>query len=456
MAETKAASKGGTKSKDTKSYPSAISIKQETDPKDQNLFAGRTHSLSKLSGRDGTGGLAPFPSDCGHPPAPARGAAAGYVLYRAAAQPSSTWVKPPGHVPQYWDGHGYRYPTLMPGQGEHFNGPLLNPVTSSAHHFIQAPTPSKMPSPYPPSRPSLSLKAANKPKDSTKKSHDAATKKNSTTSKSQLHDYINPEIIDLAEQLNLPSSEKKFLHQHWRDCLELMYRWKVTDDDVERQRFERSATTGAGLAYNRSKSVKAFCDKVIRRPNKRRQFNIHWNRSGIRHLADLFDHDEEYPAWDSPDFQTILDNFAMDQAKNSNYKEAKELALGDRQLRINNMWNGIVHGKVAPTMGHLKILQNLIEQPVIQPLKDEKGNPLKTNLLILGFNCRDKVEADAAKRSSEVFPLATGDESRKIYSHYGPHYHQRPVPNNEWVVVPQNVHALNKENKPITQNRTSV
>ncbi|KAG7346025.1 hypothetical protein IV203_005093 [Nitzschia inconspicua] len=295
---------GNNETKVNKHSATTSVVEESADLKAQNLFANRTSSVPKSSNDpEGRSFLALHPSDCRQ----AGKAGAPMPYYTSANVPS--W-KLPSPVPYYGNMYTYGHSVPIHAHDNHSTSAYYQPsywMTSNGRHFAQLPQ--------------ASLQVERKASAPGKPPAEPVDKKLAPT-KSQIGEYINPEILYLAEQLNLPPNDEKFTPQNWKDCLALMYRWKVTDDDVEQQRFERSVSNGSSLSYSNIKSVKSFCDKVLCRPGKRRQFSIHWNKSGIRFLADKFDHGEEYPAYDSPEFQAILDNFAMDQAKNAAYKKS--------------------------------------------------------------------------------------------------------------------------------------
>jgi hypothetical protein len=422
--------------------PSVPSAKKETNSNTQNLFADRASSRRPTSNVQFESGVSMSNK---HP----RGKVAGPVLY-SAHELATSWYVPP-HVTYYRNVYGYAVPLQRP-EGV-LEGYPTYPMRTTGQTFVQAPPNSKYLRPPSPRQPVKFQVAYNStPTSESEKAPMVLTcvkpsqMQPPPAKKPQLRDYINPEILYLAEQLNLPKDGHKFSPQNWKDALALMYRWKVTDDDVEQQLFERTATNGSSLAYGQCKSVKAFCDKVLHRPSKRRQFSIHWNNSGLKFLAAKFDQDEDYPEPDSPELQTILDNFAREAAKEAAFKEAKEDALVERQDSIHRMWNGFVKSKERLTIDHLKALQDLIEQPVIKTVMEKDGKKVKYQLLIPGFDSQYKLETEkkrGAEESSE-----TEEETKK----HRPECHAYDVPTeNEWIIIPKD-----KENTPFVRNRTSI
>jgi hypothetical protein len=272
----------------------------------------------------------------------------------------------------------------------------------------------------------------------------------------ELGEYINPEILYLAEQLNLPQDGHKFSPKHWKDAMALLYRWKVTDDDVEQQRFERSTATGSSMSYSSSKSVKAFCDKVLCRPSKRRQFSIHWKESGLKHFAEMYDNDGEYPPYNSREFQVLLDNFVFNLAQKSAYKAARQEALAKRQEEINDMWDDFVNGPEKLTLDHLHRLQELIERPIVQTVVKDDGRTATPNLVILGFDGCFPAKAASNKRKAESNEL---NGMGKMSAHKGNKKNRyddaTEYLNHDLKVIQRN--GRNKENVlVVVRNRTSI
>jgi hypothetical protein len=281
------------------------------------------------------------------------------------------------------------------------------------------------------------------------------TASRSSQKQQELGSYINPEILYLAEQLNLPQDGHKFSPKHWKDAMALLYRWKVTDDDIEQERFERSTGTGSSMSYSSSKSVKAFCDKVLCRPSKRRQFSIHWKDSGLKHFADMYDNDEEFPPYNSREFKIILDNFVFNLAQKSAYKAAKQEALAKRQQDINIMWDRLVNGTERLTSVHLQTLQELIERPIVQTVVKEDGKAATPNLVILGFDGCFPAKTAGNKRTCESDELnGTGN---KLSQGENKKYRSDNCDgrlNHDHNIVKKLERG--KENEPVVRNRTSV
>jgi hypothetical protein len=211
----------------------------------------------------------------------------------------------------------------------------------------------------------------------------------------QHHNCISREILDIAEQLNLPRG--KFSHQNWKDTLTLMYRWKTTVDDTELQQFG-SSTRSNGRAYNRIKSVNRFCDTVLMCKAKRRMFNDHWNDSGLKKIVEQ-NHEDDLPPYDSFWLQNLLDDYFSGRKRRTAYELAKKQALADRQQEINATWNGMTHGIPGLSIEHLSRLQTLIERPYSKKVEVViDGNKTMHTVKIDGFCGQHVATGDANKR----------------------------------------------------------
>ena len=233
------------------------------------------------------------------------------------------------------------------------------------------------------------------PKKTTKntKSASTATAKGSSSA-GETQRYISPYIIELANQLHLPSDGRKFSNQHWKGALLLLYRWKTTCDANE-QKFSTNLSKKDLKSYDTTKSVKAFCDKVLQRPSKRRQFNIHWKDSGLLKLTDEnYDNggDGAYERlrYDDPQLEAILDDYFSGRKRRAGYLNAKDVALEARQRQINDTWNQLTQGVPGMDLTKLHVLQDLIEAPYQKTvqIRSDDGVTSTHNVTIDGFDGR--------------------------------------------------------------------
>ena len=179
-------------------------------------------------------------------------------------------------------------------------------------------------------------------------------------------DYIDPKILAAAKDLKLPLDGQKYSVTHWKDAMRLCYRWKTTTNEHERQ-FYRMSTTTNSLSSNNLKSVKNFCENVLKRKSKRRQFAIHWKESGLKKIVHeasssqdvLFEHSD-------PKLERILDDYFSGRTRSSGYNQAKEKVLEDRQKEIVALWDALMTGPIlsdASSRQKLYLIQLAIERP---------------------------------------------------------------------------------------------
>ncbi|VEU34074.1 unnamed protein product [Pseudo-nitzschia multistriata] len=179
-------------------------------------------------------------------------------------------------------------------------------------------------------------------------------------------DYVDPEIIDAAKNLKLPLDGHKYSVANWKDAMILCYRWKTNTNEDERQFYRMSKTT-TSLSSSNLKSVKRFCDNVLKRKSKRRQFAIHWKDSGLKKIVDqasssqdiLFEHGD-------PALEKILDDYFSGRTRSTEYNQVKEKVLEDRQKEIFALWDALQSDHILSTAtSHQKLylVQLAIERP---------------------------------------------------------------------------------------------
>eukprot|EP00532_Pseudo-nitzschia_australis_P013220 CAMPEP_0168221252 /NCGR_PEP_ID=MMETSP0140_2-20121125/9792_1 /TAXON_ID=44445 /ORGANISM="Pseudo-nitzschia australis, Strain 10249 10 AB" /LENGTH=340 /DNA_ID=CAMNT_0008150283 /DNA_START=140 /DNA_END=1159 /DNA_ORIENTATION=- len=172
-------------------------------------------------------------------------------------------------------------------------------------------------------------------------------------------EHIDSKILEAAKDLKLPLDGQKYSVTHWKDAMRLCYRWKTTTNENERQ-FYRMSTTTNSLSSSNLKSVKNFCENVLKRKSKRRQFAIHWKESGLKKIVHeasssndvLFEHSD-------PNSKGFLMTIFLDEP-------VLEKVLEDRQKEIVALWDALMSGPIlsdASSRQKLYLIQLAIERP---------------------------------------------------------------------------------------------
>ena len=192
----------------------------------------------------------------------------------------------------------------------------------------------------------------------------SSTPQSSATSTSNA--YIDSEILEAAQLLNLPPGGQKYSVAHWKGAIKLCYRWKTTTNEKER-RFYRSSTTTNSLSASTLKSIKFFCDNILKRKSKRRQFAIHWKESGLKKLVEETSSSENVAfGYNDPKLETIVDDYFSGRTRSNEYNKAKEKVLEDRQKEIIHLWKELMNGPEfsnASSYQKLYLIQLAIEKP---------------------------------------------------------------------------------------------
>ena len=177
---------------------------------------------------------------------------------------------------------------------------------------------------------------------------------------------IDQNILEAANALKLPLGGQKYSVTHWKDAMILCYRWKTTTNNHERQ-FYRASTTANSLSSTNLKSIKFFCEKILKRKSKRRQFSIHWKESGLKKIVDeasssedaLFEHND-------PKLESALDDYFSGRTRSTGYTLARERVLESRQKEIVALWDELMAGPTlsdASSHQKLYLIQLIIERP---------------------------------------------------------------------------------------------
>eukprot|EP00536_Pseudo-nitzschia_multiseries_P004035 jgi/Psemu1/9095/gm1.9095_g len=179
-------------------------------------------------------------------------------------------------------------------------------------------------------------------------------------------EFIDPTILEAAKELNLPFDGHKYSVTHWKGALRLCYRWKTTTNEDERE-FYRTSTTTNSLSSNNLKSVKSFCENILKRKSKRRQFAIHWKESGLKKLVDEASSTRDVTIGHSdPKLERILEDYFSGRTRSTGYHQAREKVLEDRQKEIVALWDALMSGPVlsdASSRQKLYLIQLAIEKP---------------------------------------------------------------------------------------------
>jgi len=180
------------------------------------------------------------------------------------------------------------------------------------------------------------------------------------------NEYIDPKVLEAAHALNLPPGGQKYSVEHWKGALALCYRWKTTTNEEERK-FHRKSTTLNSLSSLSLKSIKFFCENILQRKTKRRQFAIHWKESGLKNIVDeSASSDANFFEYNDPKLDKVLDDYFSGRTRSNGYNQAKERVLEDRQKEILRLWDELMSGSVlsdASSHQKLYLLQLLIEKP---------------------------------------------------------------------------------------------
>lgn len=259
-------------------------------------------------------------------------------------------------------------------------------------------------------------------------------------------EYINPIILDLVDDLDLPSEGRKFSTQNWKDALLLLYRWRTTTTSQEKMlagaamNGATSTNAGSGTALCSTKSVKSFCEKVLYQKQRRRQFSIHWKDSGLKRLLEN-DHDllmEQRLRYDDPHLQTLLDDYFSGRKRTVGYQQAKEKALAIRQRRINKTYDELTNrGTTVLARDQLFVLQNLIEEPfeVKVEIEQQDGQKVTHHVCIEGFGGSTGTGSGSSgggsgttsKNSSAISRPQITATTNPIHPHqYDHHHHHHP------------------------------
>lgn len=180
------------------------------------------------------------------------------------------------------------------------------------------------------------------------------------------NEYIDPKILEAAKALGLPPGGRKYSVAHWKSALRLCYQWKTTTNEDERHFFRTSTTTNS-LSSSTLKSIKFFCENILKRQSKRRQFAIHWKDSGLKKLVEeASSSDDALFAHDDPKLESIIDDYFSGRTRSNGYNQAKERVLDDRQKDILYLWDELMSGPVlsdASSHQKLYLIQLAIERP---------------------------------------------------------------------------------------------
>jgi hypothetical protein len=148
--------------------------------------------------------------------------------------------------------------------------------------------------------------------------------------------------------------------------MRLCYRWKTTTNEEER-RFYQTSTTTNSLSSSTLKSIKSFCENVLMRNSKRRQFAIHWKESGLKKIVDeVLSSDDVFFGYNDPKLERVLDDYFSGRTRSTGYNQAKEKTLDDRQKEIICLWDELMSGPIlsdASSHQKLYLIQLAIERP---------------------------------------------------------------------------------------------
>ena len=175
--------------------------------------------------------------------------------------------------------------------------------------------------------------------------------------------YIDPNFLKAARALNLPPDGQKYSIVHWKGALVLCYRWKTTTSEYE-QHLHRTSTSKNSSS---SKSIKFFCENVIKRKSKRRQFAIHWKESSLKQIVEAISSSEDIRFdYNDQKLERIIDDYFSGRTRSSGYNKAKERVLDDRQKYLIRFWDELMSGSIlsdASSHEKLYLIQLAIERP---------------------------------------------------------------------------------------------
>jgi hypothetical protein len=290
----------------------------------------------------------------------------------------------PSYLPVYYPGS---YTHLRYPSEPYYNHPV-NPVH---YNNIDLSMPSNMtmtlPSPHnrswnrinlpSPLTTSATTKGTSSPKPRAKASDKNGPDKNLLSSppmpsKSRSsNEYVDPKILEAANALELPPGGQKYSVAHWKGAMRLCYRWKTTTNEQERQFFRTSTTTNS-LSSSTLKSIKNFCENILMRKSKRRQFAIHWKESGLKKIIEEVSSSENALfGYNDPKLERVIDDYFSGRTRSTGYNQAKEKALDDRQKEILYLWDELMSGPIlSDALSHQKLY--LIQLAIERPYRNKK------------------------------------------------------------------------------------
>ena len=184
-------------------------------------------------------------------------------------------------------------------------------------------------------------------------------------------EYIDPKILEAANALKLPLGGQKYSVTRWKDAMRLCYRWKTTTNEHERQVY-RTSTTANSISSTNLKSIKFFCEKILKRKSKRRQFSIHWKESGLKKIVDeALSSEDSFFGLNDTKLESTLDDYFSGRTRSSGYNLARERVLDDRQKEIVALWDALMAGPIlSDASSHQKLF--LIQLAIERPYRNKK------------------------------------------------------------------------------------
>ena len=257
-------------------------------------------------------------------------------------------------------------------------------------------------------------------------------KKSSSTKPSQptsSKEYIDPKILAAAHALKLPQGGQKYSVEHWKGALGLCYRWKTNTNEDERQFYRKSTSTNS-ISSSTLKSIKFFCENILQRKTKRRQFAIHWKESGLKKIVDesSSSSDKSLIKYNNLKLERVLDDYFSGRTRSNGYSQAKERVLEDRQKEILNFWDELMSGPVlsnASSHHKLYLIQLAIERPYNKKKVklNEPEQKIVHDVLIEGYGGKSYWEETEPSPAGNKKPDASRDLILKPF--------QRVLPINE-------------------------
>ena len=231
-------------------------------------------------------------------------------------------------------------------------------------------------------------------------------------------EYIDPKILEAAKTLNLPPGGQKYSVAHWKGAMRLCYRWKTTTNEEER-RFYRTSTTTNSLSSSTLKSIKSFCENILMRKSKRRQFAIHWKESGLKKIVDeVLSSDDVLFRYNDPKLERVLDDYFSGRTRSTGYNQAKEKILDDRQKEILCLWDELMSGPIlSDASSHQKLY--LIQLAIERPYRNKKVEIETTDQKIIhdvsieGYGGKPYWEANNASLKGHEKPDTLSDPVSK-------------------------------------------